>query len=381
MQRTYTMSIYPNQAQKFVLNRWLWLSRRVFNKALAKRNRYYAKTGKGLTFYDQCEWLTKLRKRCPALAEMPLRLQRDPLRRLDKAMTSFFARLKKGQKGGFPRFKGQDRWKSAEYLSPGRCIYDSKVRIPVLGLVQARNIREMPGVTRCLRVLKRASGWQVQLVIADGLSPPTPRKSKSAVGVDVGLTSFATLSTGQKISNPRFGKKLASKLQRAQRSLARKKKGSKRRRRAKLRVARVHEQIVDARRNFAHQVSRWLVNNYDLIALEKLQIRNMVRSRLAKSITDASWGLLGTLIAYKAESAGKQCVQVNPAGTSRDCSSCGQSVPKTLAVRRHKCACGADLGRDYNAALNVLARAYKQLGQVVPKVTRRKRPLPSFGFC
>jgi putative transposase len=381
MQRTYTIPAYPNRAQTFVLNRWLWLSRRLYNKALAKRQRHYARTGEGLTYYGQQAWLSRLRRRCPALAEMPIELQRDPLRRLDRAMRHFFARLKKGQKGGFPRFKGRDRWHSMECLRVASYSIDNKIRIPKLGLVRVRNIYERPGITRCLRVIRRARGWRVQLVVDDGSAVPSPCKPKTTVGVDVGLISFATLSTGQKIPNPRFGEKLAPKLRRAQRSLSRKKRGSKRRYKAKLRVARVHEQIVDARRNFAHQVSRWLVNNYDLIALEKLQIRNMARSRLAKSITDASWGLLGTLIAYKAESAGKQCVQVNPAGTSRDCSSCGQPVPKTLAVRRHKCACGADLDRDHNAALNILARAHKQLGQVVPKVTRRKRPLPSFGFC
>jgi putative transposase len=196
--------------------------------------------------------------------------------------------------------------------------------------------------------------WTASVVCDIGQAPEKQAVSR-AVGIDVGIAALATLSDGQIIENPRWTRKHEMRIATANRKLALKQKRSKNRLRAREALRRVHQRAANARRNFTHHASKWLVSNYDLIAFEKLNIQGMAQSRLAKSILDAAWAELIWQISYKAESAGRWAIPVNPRGTSIRCSSCGADVPKTLADRQHICVCGTSLDRDHNAALNILA--------------------------
>ena len=195
-----------------------------------------------------------------------------------------------------------------------------------------------------------------------------------ATGIDVGLTTLATLSNGTEIENPRWTQRHEDRIAAKNRALATKKRGSRNRLKAKEALRRAHQSASNARLNYIHHVSKWLVANYDLIAHEDLAIKNMVRNpHLAKSIMDAAWGLLIWCTTYKAEHAGRWMVPVNPNGTSQKCSGCGVVVKKKLSERIHACSCGLTLGRDHNAGLNILALGMSAAGVLAESVPASMR--------
>jgi putative transposase len=244
-----------------------------------------------------------------------------------------------------------------ECLAPGNYIRGNRIFIPGLGLAPCRGFnQDTSGKQKSLKIIKRASGWHAQVLFEReivAVSTPGP-----TIGIDVGLESFATLSTGEKIENPRFFRKSEKKLKRLQRKLSRKQKGSNNRRKAAKKVARHHEKIKAQRQDFAHQLSRNLVNRFGLIAIEALNVKGLAKTKLAKSILDAAWGLFFFYLTYKAEEAGKNVVKVDPRGTSQTCPSCGEIQKKVLSDRIHRCCgCGLVLDRDHAAALVILDRA------------------------
>jgi putative transposase len=185
-----------------------------------------------------------------------------------------------------------------------------------------------------------------------------------AVGLDVGLTHFVTTSDGEKIANPRYLKEELPELRRAQRSVSRKKKGGSNRKKAKHRVARIHARVANCRREHQHKISNDLISRYSKIAVESLHVQGMVKNdRLARAISDVAWSSFVAVLTHKAERAGGEVVQVSPNNTSQLCSACGSKVPKTLAVRMHRCGCGLVMDRDENAARNILERAWPGTGQ------------------
>ena len=360
MFKTITSRLYPNRLQAACFERYLFVGRICFNRALEARIHWYGKSAKSLTFYDQCADMTELRSADKFWESVPLQVERDALRRLDKAFKAFFRRVRTGQKPGFPRFKGRNRWDSFTIQECGNVVRNNRVRVSgVDGLIRARNLRPFSGKIIEQRIVRKAGKWFCQLVIdAPAVaSDPAPRP---AVGIDVGINVLAALSDGSAIENPRFGRKAARALAHAQRNVARTKKGSKNRRNAVARLQRVYLRIQDLRHNYTHQESRRIANKYGLIAVENLNISGMVRGRLAKSIMDACWSQFISQLVYKAEEAGGVVVRVNPAGTSQECSQCGRKVPKDLSVRVHSCDCGCVLDRDQNAARNILRRAIAQ---------------------
>lgn len=365
MLRVMGFCLQPNPAQTSRLFHILGTGRKLYNHALDQRIQFYKSTGKTLGKYDQTADLTQLRAVSQVLADVPVQIERDSLDRLDKAFKAFFRRCKAGEaKVGFPRFKGANRWNSFGISAPGKVMRVGN-RIYVAGVdepIKARNVREVNGKIKQLIVVHRAGKWHARLVIDDGQEPPAKAPIVSSVGIDVGLKSFATFSTGEHIDNPRFGRKMAGKLRRAQQAVSRKKKGSRNRRKAIRRLQRVHAKIADARWNFTHHLSKRIVDEHQLVAVEKLNIKGMARGRLAMPILDAAWGQFLFQLAYKAESAGCQLVEVNPRGTSQECSRCGDLVLKDLSVRTHVCHCGLVLDRDENAAKNILRRAETTLG-------------------
>lgn len=351
MFRTYTLRLRPNKAQVAEFECILADSCETYNAALQERIEAWKLQRKRVTYNDQCSELTQLRKD-PEFSRMSIEVQRDPIRRLDNSFKAFFRRCRAREKPGFPRFRSRLRYKSFSFGKVA--ISKGKILIPKAFWLRFKSSQEIDGEAKTATVKCIGKKWIVRLCCDLG---PAPEKCavSTAVGIDLGLTNFVTLSDGRSIDNPRWTRKHEARIVAANRALARKQRRSKNRLRAKEILRRAHQRVADARRNFTHHVSKWLVSNYDLIAFEKLNIKGMVQSSFGKSINDTSWAELVFQITYKAESAGKWAVPVNPRGTSIRCSVCGEDVRKTLWERRHICACGADLDRDHNAAINVLA--------------------------
>ena len=367
MLRTFQFRLRPNSTQGAELGRILADNCETANACIQERRDAWKLQRKSITYYDQQKELTELRKD-PAFQWMACDIQRDPLRRVDRAFKAFYRRCKTpGQKPGFPRYRSRDRYDSFGFGSP--VVRERSIKIPNVGDIRARGGRPIEGRAKCCTVKRDGKRWTANVVCDIGPAPEKCAVSK-AVGIDVGLTTLATLSDGTEIQNPRWTRKHEDRIAAANRALARKKRGSHNRLKAREALRRAHQRAASARLNYIHHVSKWLVANYDLIAHEDLKIRNMVRSKLAKSIMDAAWGLLIWCITYKAEYAGKWVVPVNPNGTSQKCSGCGAIVRKKLSERVHSCSCGLTLGRDANASRNVLALGISAAGIPAESIER-----------
>lgn len=360
MIRSVEVKLYPTGAQEVTLNNWMDRCAWVYNCALEHRIKSYRRRGKSVTFNTQSAMLTGWRRRMTALSEVPVIFARDALRRVDRGMQAFFRRCKAGgEKPGFPRFRSRFRYNSIESLSTGSYVRPGNyLSIPKLGLVKFRGGNQsIPGTQRLLRVIRRASGWFAQVLVDDAKPAPEPKPILTSIGIDVGLTHFATLSDGTKIDNPRWARTSYRRLRSAQRRVSRRIKGSRNRRKTVLRLRKIHERIAAQRKDFAHQHSTALVRKYDLIGFENLNIRGLARTRMARSVLDAAWGMFTNFLTYKAAWAGRQAVGVNPRGTSQECPRCGAVKPKQLSEREHRCDCGCVMDRDHAAAQVILARA------------------------
>jgi len=349
--KTYKFRIYPTKSQVKTYEHWLDLCRELYNAAMQERREAWKLERKNITFFDQQRVLPEIKAVREDLAEIYSQVLQDVLLRLDKAFKAFFARVKKGEKAGYPRFKGKNRYDSFTFTQSGFDLNDNKLRLSKIGLVKIKRHRNIAGKIKTLTISRSKTGkWFACFVVEtdENLLEPTNQQ----VGVDVGIKSFAVLSDGGKIDNPKFFRRDEKDLAKAERKKNRK------------RAAKIHERIKNRRNNFIHQTSRYLVNKFDLIVFEKLKISNMVKNKyLAKSISDAAWGKLIELCLYKAENAGRKMIQVNPKNTSQNCSGCGASVKKDLSERTHHCiGCGLTLDRDLNAAKNLLALGLQSIG-------------------
>jgi putative transposase len=356
MIRTFRYPMQLTRKQETTLISWLSLCGELYNAAIQERRDAWKKRGVSVGLYDQFNELTELREADPEWASVPHRLARSVLVRVERAYRGFFRRVKCGEKPGYPRFRASSRYRSfgLEGTDVPR-INGSRVRLPKLGFVRFNKYRELRGEVRSVHVRREAGGWSISFVCDLG-DAPAKVPVRAAVGIDVGLESLATLSTGEQIENPRFYREAQDVLARRQRVVARKRRGSSSRARARQLVARANEHIRNQRLDYARKVAAFLFSRFDLIAHEDLAIAHMVRGNLAKSIYDAAWGILIGALTSKAEEAGKWCVPVDPRGTSQRCSGCGSVVPKGLSQREHRCdRCGLVLHRDENAARNVLA--------------------------
>lgn len=369
MIRTYKYRLYPTNVQARTLDFLLWQSRNLYNAALEQRIATYKETGKGIRYPQQWAHFRDLRNANPdTFGHLNATSVQQLLRRLDKAFTAFFRRLKAGETPGFPRFKGRDRFNSLEYRYADGCKlrFDDRKRalfyVQNVGEVKVKYHRPLPDDATIKHVILKRSNrkWCVclQLEVPD---LPVHKHSGSTVGIDMGLHSLLALSDGATVDNPRWLRASLTKLRVAQRRMARRKKGGNCRRKATVQVARLHERIANQRHDFWHKTTRQLVDTYSLIALENLTLKFMTANHhLALSAHDAGLGKFQQLLAYKAESAGVQVVTVNPAYTSQACSGCGVIVEKNLSVRVHHCPdCGLTLDRDVNAAVNILRLAVK----------------------
>lgn len=374
MLRTFQFRLRPNVTQAALLGLILTDNCETFNAALQERRDAWKLQRKSITYRNQQDEITTLRKD-QAFSWMACDIMRDPLRRVDRAFKAFFRRCKAGEKPGFPRFRSRHRYDSFTF---GRAVCrERSIKIPNVGDIRARGGRPIIGKPKVCTVKREGKRWIASVVCDVGAAQEKCVVSK-AVGIDVGLTTLVSLSDGTQIENPRWTRKHEARIVAASRKLALKQRRSKNRLRAREALRRAHQRAADARKNYLHHVSKWLIANYDLIAYEDLKIGNMARSAkgtvedpgtniaqkagLNRSIMDAAWGQLIYQISYKAESAGRYAIAVNPSGTSIRCSGCGERVPKTLADRQHNCACGVSLDRDHNAALNIRALGMSAAG-------------------
>jgi putative transposase len=359
MLRAFRYPLLPNHAQEAVLEAWLVACQQLYNGALQHRRDAWRKQRVAVSLYDQQKELTQLRASDPEWAAVPVWVERSALARLDRAFKAFFRRVKAGQAPGFPRFRSRERYGSFDLGSNLPRTEGSRIYLPRLGAVRFHKYRELRGSVQHVNISRTARGWSISFVCDLGAAPPK-QAVRSITGIDVGLETFARLSDGGIVENPRFFRRSEDVLARRRQALAKKKRGSNSRRDAKRLVARIHERIRNQRLDFARKLAVDLFSRFDLVAYEDLQIARMVHGNLAKSIYDAAWGVAINALICKAESAGKWAVAVDPRGTSIDCSGCGKPVPKDLSQREHRCPhCGLVLHRDENAARNVLGRGLR----------------------
>ncbi|MFC3996793.1 RNA-guided endonuclease InsQ/TnpB family protein [Nocardiopsis sediminis] len=366
MQLRYRFRLYPNGPQRAALARAFGCARVVFNDALRVREDARAA---GLPFVSPAELSKKLTgaKKIPErawLAEVSSVILQQSLRDLDTAYRNFFDSLKgRRPKMGPPRLKSKRDTRQAIRFTANagwKITNGGKLRLPKVGDVTVKWSRTLPSAPFTVTVIKDSAdryfaSFVVETSPEEVLPPTTPE-----VGIDLGLGHYAVLSDGRKINSPRFLRRAKKQLKKAHRALSRKEKGSANRNKARIKLARAHARVADARREFHHQLSTTLIRENQAIAVENLAVKGLARTRLAKSVHDAGWSRFTAMLEYKATRYGRTFVRVGRfEPTSQVCSACGvKDGPKPLHVRAWACgACGTFLDRDINAAVNIAKAA------------------------
>ena len=279
----------------------------------------------------------------------------EVLRRLDRAFKAFFERVKRKQKAGFPRFKSHRRFDSITFPSHGdgnKLLPSGHLFVQGVGHIKVKLHRPVHGKIKTVSVKRQCEHWYVCFSVETSVQPLP--ESEAAVGIDVGLSSFAVLSDGSEIENPRLYQKEQKRLRRAQRRVARRKKGSHRRRKAVVLLRKIHQHIFNQRNDQQHKLAPMLVSQCGMIFVEDLNVKGLAGGKLAKAVHDASWSSFVAKLAYKAEEAGRLFAKVDARGTSQRCP-CGAKVPKKLSDREHVCAkCGLLTTRDHASAREIL---------------------------
>ena len=358
MLKTFKYRLYPNKEQTARIDQTIETCRRLYNYFLEDRIYTFKEIKMSVSKIEQANQIPGLKKNNQYLKQVHSQVLQEVAARLDKAYENFFRRVKSGkEKPGFPKFKGRQHYDSFCYPQSGFSIKDNKLELSKIGFVKIKLHRPIGGMIKTCSVVRKNDKYyvcfscevEVQALPAIG----------NVVGIDVGVADFVITSDGEFFPKLDTYRKAEKHLKYLQRQVSRRVKGSNRRRKAVKLLAKKHEKVSNQRKDIAHKTSRKLINNHDLIAHEDLQVKNMVKNHnLAKSINDASWGMLFDFLAYKASDAGRQVVKVPPAYTSQICSNCGEIVKKKLSERQHNCPyCGFSIQRDVNAARNILAIA------------------------
>lgn len=358
MHVAYRYRLYPNAEQEVLLTKHFGCARFAYNTALALKIKTWETEKKNLSQFDLCKIFPKMRKEEPTawLKEVCSHALQCEMAHLDAAYTRFFR-----EKKGFPKFKSKHHDLKSYSTNTGLAVGEDYVRLPKIGNVKAVISRPIYGRIMKATVSQTPTGkYFVSVLCEDGreMSPKAEVTEDGTVGIDLGLTHFCTLSTGEKVENPRHFKKVLKRLRRAQRKFSRRRKGSNNRTKQRRRVARVHEQVTNRRRDFQHKLSTRLVrdNQTNAIALETLSVSGMQKnSRLARSISDAGWSGFVEMLEYKAERSGKTVLRIGRFEPSSKLCSCGAlNHNLKLSDRTWTCGeCGATHDRDLLAARNV----------------------------
>ncbi|HLW00718.1 MAG TPA: transposase [Ktedonobacterales bacterium] len=384
--KAYKFKLCPTPEQEQKLDWTLWRCRELYNAALAERKEAWSMCQVSIGYYEQKRDLPAIKALRPEYQDIHAHVLQDVMKRLDKAFAAFFRRVKAGEKPGYPRFQGRDRYHSFTYgeYGNGARLDGGILSLSKIDRVPIRLHRPIEGMPKTVTISREVDGWYACFSCADVPTQPLPLTGQET-GIDVGLKSFLALADGTFVANPRYYRKAEKALKRAPRRVSRRQKGSKRRQKAVKSLAKKHQKIARQRRDFHQKIALSLVRQYDVIYREAIQSKNLSirpkpkpdgnggylqngtsrKAGLNKSINDAGWSQFLTILSCKAAYAGKRVEAIPPAYTSRDCSGCGERVPKSLSVRTHACpSCGLVLDRDTNAALNILRAGQARQGAV-----------------
>jgi putative transposase len=376
VKRMARVKLYPNHSQEAALGKALDICRQLYNAALEQRRDAWRTRRLSLTHYQQYTQLTELRQSDPRIASIYRELLDAALWKLDLAFAAFFRRTRRGEKPGFPRFRSRARYNCLEFPHGNRALTLSptqrKVRVPGVGLVRLRKGRNI-GVFGRAMIVRNARGWFALFECGRETKPQSPTGRR--VGLDRGITTFAATSDGDRLTHPRLANRNQAQVARLARVVARRSRGGANRRKAVKMLARRHDRLRWARRDFLHKLTRSIVDSFDFVAIEALKVRNMMSSakgttqrpgsnvrakaRLNFAIADAGWTLFASMLHAKAEEAGRTVFEVDPHYTSQTCSGCGwvdaaSRISRAVFICTH---CGSHLDADVNAAKVILKRA------------------------
>jgi len=378
---TYKYRLLPTKAQAKLLKEQLELCRSVYNATLAVRKNAYERDGVSLNYYTTAKLLPIWKSIATDLSKVNAQVLQNVQVRVDLAFQAFFRRVKAGEEQvGYPRFKGKGRYHSLTYPQVGEHggarLNGNLLALSKVGIVKVNLHRPIEGEIKTVTVQRNSVGkWDV-CFSCEVEFKPLPVNTQ-IVGVDLGLKTFAFLSNGVKIERQRWMERDAKDIARLQRKKEKLPLGSPERKQVVHALQHAYQRSANRRDNFAHQESRKLVNQYQMIVFEDLDITNMQsqgKTVINRGIADVAWGQFVQFTTYKAENAGRSVLLVNPRGTTQTCSGCGQLVPKDLSVRIHDCPhCGLKIDRDLNAALNILGRGLASVGTGLPASHRSPR--------
>lgn len=359
MIKTFQYRLYPTTSQRKTMESTIETCRRFYNDCLAERKEAYEERKESIGKFAQLRKVKVLKGTNSYAKNIHSHVLQVTAADLDKAFQAFFRRTKAGEKAGYPRFKGQNRFDSFGFKEYGNGfkVDGRRLKLSGVGRVAIRWHRPLEGEIKTLRITRKAGKWFASFAceVDKKLFPTTGL----AIGVDVGINSLIATSDGERVENPKWYRDGQAKMRILQRIVSRRKKGGNNRKKAVRALQVHHEHIANQRKDFLNKLANELVVNNDLIAIEDLQIQNMLKNHhFSKSIMDGGWGYFAKRLSDKAVEAGREVVRVNPAFTSKTCSGCGRIFEDMdLRVRWIDCDCGVSMNRDVNAAINILQRA------------------------
>jgi len=368
LKRNYNFRLKPTAAQNRLMASTLELCRWTYNETLGLRKKAWEEEKKTLSGYDTMRFLPKWKREKPELKEAHSQVLTNVHERVDLAFRAFFRRAKNGENPGYPRFKGEGWYKSFTYPQSGFSLQGNVLHLSKIGDVAVVLHRQLPqaSTVKRLTIKREVDKWYAIFSVQQPESGTARCCGKGIVGIDLGCTSFVTLSNGKKVKNPKFAKKAEKRLKKAHRKISRAEKASAQRRKARKVLQKVSQKVSNQRNDFLHKTSRKLVSTYETLVFEDLKVQDMIEAKpwraLNRSIMDSSWDRFVNMCSYKAESAGGRVITVNPRNTTKMCSRCGALVEKDLSERIHSCPlCGLKMDRDLNAAINILRLGHQSL--------------------